>query len=447
MDGNRISFWHFLWHCTGIPWLRRCWSWPWVRREILPLAIAVVAVVALASYADRYAWWDIVEKSYRYDEDTFRFGAALIRIGIVAFAAYLLYRLYLHMQRTAMHRQILLAHLASGLRLELPLERICGDWQGQPPPVARVLARAQHRLQQGRPLHQALAHTAAFLPRWVHNGLALGERHHCLPAIIAGLRHSDTLEEEHREAWMRSIWYPVLLLIGYLIALTWAIHIVLPSTWDMFAEVNGGLLVSGASTESFASLKMLILMIDVLIIGGFFFLLGCILPFPWTTDASFAHTVRNRLPLLGRRQRRAILARFLMVAGVMMRESACDITLACDAVLGTQHDPDPMEQRLARRLHTLEHGKPLSEALTGDGDVHPWVVALLRQGERDGDLPAAMIAAGSWQRDRLLLWDARIMRVVVPMVVIGIGALVYWAGRALFDPYLAVIKAVLEMVP
>ncbi len=315
--------------------------------------------------------------------------------------------------------------LADGLRAaasEIPRRR-----------VRHSLQQLADFVQRGGTLDQAVQTGPLRIPRYLAGLLQAGARSGRLVQVLTDLAdHHRRSRDLWRELWL-ALSYPVMLLglLGVIVAVVMAC--VVPEMAAIYRDFDTELPATARSVIWFsltgwkyfawAALLLAALALALRLLGG---------ARMWTR-------VVSSIPGFGRLIHWQGFAEFARLLHLLLRQ---DVPLPQALRLTADGVRNPHVAHMAQQLaHLTEQGQSLSISMQAVAQVPGPVIPLVRSGEEQGELPAALAVVGELLEGRILL-RSRLLMVVLPPIAFLVVAVVACAlVFSLLVPLLGLFKS------
>jgi len=317
---------------------------------------------------------------------------------------------------------LLTRELAMLLQAGLPLDRalqVAADISAAGP-RRRFLTAVLDAVRGGSTLADAMAAQPAKLPPFYVGMIRAGEAGAALDTVLARL--ADTLERGHalRESIRSALYYPVIVLVVAGCTLVFLLTVVVPEFKPLFDDTGRAL-----------PTPMAILLASGDFLGRWWWLLGAgLVALVLFLRASYRRP-QGRLrwdgllrgtPLLGDLLIKVEVARFARTLGTLLANGVATLQAFSIAVgaVGNRAIAVAIEGAASR----LKRGEGLAQPLFETGVFPRLAAQLLQVGEESGQFePMLMRIADIYDQETRRTLD-RLLALLVPLVTIGLGALV-----------------------
>ena len=302
--------------------------------------------------------------------------------------------------------------------------------QEKPGELKKVLARLQERLAEGSGLAKAMAAEPRVFSDSYVSMVAAGEASGALEIVLERLAEFLEDQDAIRSKIVTSLAYPMLMVVVGTGVMMFLLGFVVPKIVTVFE----------ASKAALPLITVVLIKLSHLVRKGWWalILLGMAAVYAYRRLArseEFRHR-QDRLmlgiPLVGALWQRLILSRFAKVLGLLLVSGvpvirAMDITSA--AVINREY-----RAFLARVKEELIEGKSLSASLGKSPLFPPLLVHMIAVGEKSGDLEKMLTRAGNAFEREFEASITRLMALLEPLLVLGMGLAVGFVVVAVLLP-------------
>jgi len=295
-----------------------------------------------------------------------------------------------------------------------------------------VLAAIVAAIRRGEPFSHAVASMRRhFSPLYVATIQASERTGNVKEALGRYIAYQNELDRVKKKVVSASIYPAILAIVGCLV-LGFLMFYVVPRFARVYEDMAGGLPLFSRLLLSFGRL-----------VGEHAWLIGIlvlttIISFLWAVSRPAFRAALNarlwRLPALGERMKVYQLARLYRTMGMLLR-AGIPAVRALDMVkdLLTAH----LRPQLASARKEIEHGKPMSVALSAAGLATPVATRMMEVGERSGDMGSMLGQIARFHDDevaRFVDWFTRAFEPLL-MTVLGlaVGAVVVLMYMPIFE--------------
>lgn len=292
--------------------------------------------------------------------------------------------------------------------------------QEKPGELKKVLGRLRDRLAEGAGLAKAMsAEPRVFSDSYV-SMVAAGEASGALEIVLERLAEFLEDQDAVRSKIATSLAYPILMVVVGSGVMMFLLGFVVPKIVTIFAE----------SKAALPLITVLLIKVSHLVQKGWWALIllaaGAVYGYRRLVQRDeFRHRQDRfllRLPLVGALWQRLVLSRFAKVLGLLLVSGvpvikAMDITSA--AVVNREY-----RAYLARVKEELIEGGSLSAALGKSPLFPPLLVHMIAVGEKSGELERMLTRAGDAFEREFEAAVTRLMALLEPLLVLGMGVCV-----------------------
>lgn len=326
--------------------------------------------------------------------------------------------------------------LETGTSLHPALQSIRSQMDDSP--MAEVIEEIADGVVGGGSLSEQLAkHPEVFSPTYV-NLVGASEQGGFLHEVLEQLQKMDDQNAELRASLISAFSYPAFLVCFSIFTLVFILLVVFPKFADMFANIGDRL---PASTKVLMATSdfMIAHWLELLIATG----AGVITLVWWLgTAAGKAWLARSKLatPFLGRVWRRVYLVVSFRVLGLSLKNGVSLV----DAVRTSQEviDNAYIRNYFIGLSETIENGGRLNDGI----DRADWLPDLAKQmvatAEQSGSLPMVLLRVSDYYHKELERLLQRFSKMVEPIMLVVMGALVGLLVSSLLLPIFKLSQAV-----
>ena len=318
-------------------------------------------------------------------------------------------------------------HLASAARRSLPFDRVVAALMGDAPlGSGRFLSGVHRKLLEGKGLHEALRTWFARFPEGYLAAVEAGEGSDGFPRVLEAQDAVLNRWSDFSLRFVGAIFYPVLL-SSFLFGATTVLAIfIVPRFSQTFVEMGGDygtvpgkLWVLGLCTKAARWLFVgLVATAAVLLLAP-----------GWV-----ASLMARVLSLVGMRRRVAAagLPGFFEQFSILLKSGLAqkDAFAAATRAVWLR----PLRRRVEKARALWEGGASFPDALVQAVRIPKWMETLLRFGEASGKLPEALEECAGIAREKSWALREGGLKVLLPALVVAMGALVGVTVWAVFSP-------------
>lgn len=302
--------------------------------------------------------------------------------------------------------------------------------QEKPGELKKILGRLQERLAEGSGLAKAMAAEPKVFSDSYVSMVAAGEASGALEIVLERLAEFLESQDAIRSKVVTSLAYPMLMMVVGTGVMMFLLGFVVPKIVTVFEE----------SKAALPLITVFLIKISHLVRYGWWalILLGVAAVYTYRRLArgeAFRHRQDRlllKIPLVGDLWQRLILSRFAKVLGLLLISGvpvirAMDITSA--AVINLEY-----RAFLARVKEELIEGKSLSVSLGKSPLFPPLMVHMIAVGERSGEMEKMLTRVGGAFEREFDVSISRLMALLEPLLVLGMGAAVGFVVVAVLLP-------------
>lgn len=343
-------------------------------------------------------------------------------IAMLGILAYVIFRYWLR------RRLAFLSVLAAAARRWMPLapaaEAFAEESRGLFGSRCRMVAQA---LASGMPLGEALRLDGPLIPRRALAIVEVGTRTGNLSGALAEAARQPATQPVMARVWA-AIWYLGMVVFVATSVLTFLAIKIIPAFIKIFDDFDRELPSMTINLiyacDWFVSYGWPPLLLGLFGVACFALL--------WTFD--IVAWLPPPLGTLSRRRETAVVLRALAVATEVDRP----VELAMSAL--AEHYPSlPICGRLRRALGQMAAGQPWAESLADQGLLRRGELALVTSAQRVGNLTWALRDVADGIERRFALRLQRWLEVLLPLLVLAVGAVLMYIIVALFIPLISLI--------
>lgn len=308
--------------------------------------------------------------------------------------------------------------IGSGLPLSQTLLAVAEHYQKQRLQAMVLALRAS--LMEGISLHIALAQFPRAFDAQYRATIEAGEQTGQLSAVLLRLaEHVETQEATRRQLQMAAIYPMILTLVAFAIVF-FLLNSIVPRILEIFISNDQPL-----PTPT----RLLLGLTDFLTRYGLLtvFLLFFSILFFWFWNQQpkrrmLTHLVLLRVPMVGLLLRSFNTTRFAQTVAILTA-SGVPILDALRIGGGVVHYL-PIRQAIHKMAQAVQEGASLSQSLKETGYFSPMMVHMVASGEMSGQLDEMMQRAASMQEQELKAWVDTALKLLEPLLLIIMGAIV-----------------------
>ncbi|HWL70820.1 MAG TPA: type II secretion system F family protein [Geminicoccus sp.] len=308
--------------------------------------------------------------------------------------------------------------VSAGQTLAWSLETLGGDdTLGK---MGTVIQQLLGEVKGGKSFTDALAQHPRLFPRAYLGMVRAGEATGALDSALLELAALREREERMRAKLIGAMTYPILLAVVAIGSLLVLLTVVVPQFEPLFADAGASLPGSTQVTLAVARFVETNGVVTAIALAVLVFLLVALAR--QDAGGKFLHRLLLRLPLIGPMARARATAQTTRMLGSLLSggvELPQALQLTRDAV-----NNRAVSASLDRALAGVRQGRPLWLCLNDAGLLAPQAIRLCRIGEETGRLGATLQQAAGWFETRLEERIQRILSILEPVIVVGLGVAV-----------------------
>jgi len=345
--------------------------------------------------------------------------------------------------RTAVGRNEFLLfnqQLASIARAGVPLERglreLAHDITSKG--MRQLIEDIAADLEKGVPIEEAFQKRERHFPPLYGRILKAGVETGRLSEMLTSLNRHLELAGHTRRIVLEAISYPLVVLALGAIIITGVFAFVIPQFEPILQEMVGGRL-NPLTTAMFSFSENIIpfwIVVGVLIAG----VVVVLMSLSSTPGGRRAReTLFMQLPIVGRLYHATILSRMAEAMAVLVG-AGCDIpeALRLGAVSSGSGRLVQSSEAVAQRI---EQGANILEAGHGAGVLPRLFLYSVQLGAQRNELQDNLSSLGQMYADQARVGQSRLQTILLPMMIIAIGAVIFMAVLAMFLPMIQVITS------
>ncbi len=309
--------------------------------------------------------------------------------------------------------------------------------------IRMICEDLQKGLSKGKPLQAAWRDSALGLPAEIGDWFEIGDMMGDLSSA-AQTAADELAERRHlKQSVAQQVFYPVLVLCLLLLFFNLLLFVILPTLMQTYAQLGVRLPVM---MQPLAALSKLFA------VPGLSFILVPLGPALFIALGIWVNLyppARHRLWQLARRLPpvRRLLYRHLYVAfaGSLGRLLSAGVGLERALVfLQKRQFMASVGEDLGALTLALHRGMPLSRAMENLDFVPELAATLLFAGEQAGNLPQALLDTAGYYRERAEMEQRFLLRIIEPVAVVFLGAMVLAVALMFFLPLLGTYDQFLQ---
>jgi general secretion pathway protein F len=316
----------------------------------------------------------------------------------------------------------------SGTPLEEALRTI--GKHTEKPRVKRTIMGVRSRVSEGFPLEKAMGEFPADFPEMYRATIAAGEKSGHLDAVLDRLADYTETKQETQQSVVGALVYPIALLFIAIAVVVLLVVVVVPKIVGIFEDLD---------QELPLLTQMLISFSNFLVAYGIYILIAFVVGIILFQRAMRAEAFRAKvqkfylgLPIVGRLTRGMNTARFsrtlsiLTASGVPVLDS---LRIAAEVIINR-----PMRRAVQEAAVSISEGATIHSSLERSGHFPPMTLHLIASGEQSGNLEEMLDRAASQQERELNTIINTTLKLLEPLIIVGMGVLVLGIVMAVLMP-------------
>ena len=322
--------------------------------------------------------------------------------------------------------------LATLVRAGLPLDEATATVARQTakPRLKRLILGVRSRIMEGHSMADGLREFPHVFPELYRSTVAAGEQSGHLDTVLERLADYTEARQQLHSRIQLALIYPTVLTVMAVAVVTGLLTWVVPKVVQVFEGLDQELpwvtrALIGVSDFLRANFWWLALL---LVAGGA--ALAWVLRRPGPRFAF--HRLLLRLPVVGGLVAGANTARFARTLSILVASGVP--VLEALRIAGQVMENLPMREAALAAAHRVREGAGLAGSLEASGYFPPMVVNLIASGEVSGNLEQMLERAAVNQERELETTIARLMGLMEPALILGMGLVVLFIVLAILLP-------------
>lgn len=322
--------------------------------------------------------------------------------------------------------------LSTLVRSGTPLEeslRTVGN-HTEKPRVKRIIMGVRSRVTEGFSLEKAMSEFPSAFPEMFRATIAAGEKSGHLDAVLDRLADYTETKQETTQSVVGALVYPIALLFIAISVVILLVVVVVPKVVGIFADLGQELPILTRILISFSNfLASYGIYILIAVIAG-------VIAFGRAMRSeSFKakmHKIFLGLPIVGRLTRGVNTARFSRTLSIMTASGVPvldSLRIAAEVIMNR-----PMRQAVQEAAVSISEGATIHSSLERSGHFPPMTLHLIASGEQSGNLEEMLDRAASQQERELNTVINTSLKLLEPLIIIGMGILVLLIVMAILMP-------------
>lgn len=304
---------------------------------------------------------------------------------------------------------------------------------------ARVINDLIETLDSGLELSAALKRHPKVFPTLYVSMVQVGEATGAMQDVFLQLAHYLELEKDTRDRIKSAMRYPTFVVVAIAIAMFVINLFVIPAFAKVFANMRAEL--PWATKVLIATSQFTVAYWPVMI-AGVIVAIFALRMYVRTPEGRYRwHRAKLKIPVIGGIFYRATLGRFARSMAVTMRAGVPlvqGMTVVSRAV-----DNDFISERILQMRDGVERGETIARTAAATGMFPPLVLQMISVGEESGAVDELMAEVAEYY-EREVDYDLKNLSAAIqPLLIVGIGALIFILALGVFLPLWELPKAVL----
>ena len=322
--------------------------------------------------------------------------------------------------------------LSTLVRSGTPLEeslRTVGN-HTEKPRVKRIIMGVRSRVTEGFSLEKAMSEFPSAFPEMFRATIAAGEKSGYLDAVLDRLADYTETKQETTQSVVGALVYPIALLFIAISVVVLLVVVVVPKVVGIFADLGQELplltriLISFSNFLASYGIYILIAVIAGAIAFG--------RAMRSETFKAQMHKMFLGLPIVGRLTRGVNTARFSRTLSIMTASGVPvldSLRIAAEVIMNR-----PMRQAVQEAAVSISEGATIHSSLERSGHFPPMTLHLIASGEQSGNLEEMLDRAASQQERELNTVINTSLKLLEPLIIVGMGILVLGIVMAILMP-------------
>ncbi len=322
--------------------------------------------------------------------------------------------------------------LSTLVRSGTPLEeslRTVGN-HTEKPRVKRTIMGVRSRVTEGYSLEKAMGEFPSAFPEMYRATIAAGEKSGHLDAVLDRLADYTETKQETTQSVVGALVYPIALLFIAISVVVLLVVVVVPKVVGIFADLGQELPLLTRILISFSNFLAAygIYILIAIIVGAIAFSRAM-------RSEMFKqkmHKIFLGLPIVGKLTRGVNTARFSRTLSIMTASGVPvldSLRIAAEVIMNR-----PMRQAVQEAAVSISEGATIHSSLERSGHFPPMTLHLIASGEQSGNLEEMLDRAASQQERELNTVINTTLKLLEPLIIVGMGILVLGIVMAILMP-------------
>ncbi len=328
--------------------------------------------------------------------------------------------------------------LATLLEAGLPIVRSLRILEGQMAPgvLKRTIGQVSEDVEGGNSLSEALAKHPKVFPQLYENMARAGEAGGVLDTVLRRLADFMEKTEKIRRQIRGAMAYPVVVVSFALLIFIGLMVVVVPKFEEIFASLGEELPTYTQTlidASRFMQSNWYLFFIVPLVFVGIYKLVQ-----RTYRGAYFIDRVKLAIPIFGGIKRKSIVSRFCRTFGTLLSSGVpiLDSLTITQGAMGNL----VVEEALDRVHESMREGEGIARPLGQSGAFDDVLVNMIDVGEETGELDKMLVRASDTYDDEVDSLVKSLTSILEPILVIVVGAMVFFVMLALFVPLIRLME-------
>lgn len=328
--------------------------------------------------------------------------------------------------------------LATLLEAGLPIVRSLRILEGQMAPgvLKRTVGQVSEDVEGGNSLSEALAKHPKVFPQLYENMARAGEAGGVLDTVLRRLADFMEKSEKIRRQIRGAMAYPVVVVSFAILIFIGLMVVVVPKFEEIFASLGEELPTYTQTlidASRFMQSNWYLFFVIPLVLVGIYKLVQ-----RTYRGAYFIDRVKLAIPIFGGIKRKSIVSRFCRTFGTLLSSGVpiLDSLTITQGAMGNL----VVEEALDRVHESMREGEGIARPLGSSGAFDDVLVNMIDVGEETGELDKMLVRASDTYDDEVDSLVKSLTSILEPILVIVVGAMVFFVMLALFVPLIRLME-------
>lgn len=329
--------------------------------------------------------------------------------------------------------------LRAGVTIMDALEMLSEQTENQR--FSEAIMEVRTEIGKGRSLSEAMEMRSDVFPPMLVHMIEAGEASGSIDRSMERMAVQFEKSAKLKGMMLRSMIYPIVLLIVAFVILIVVVTVVIPNYMKMFAGYDFEM---PALTRGIMAMSDFIISHAILLIVLFVIAVAALLRWR-TTDAGkyFFGRAATKIPVFKNLNMKTYASNFARTLSTLMRAGIPMID-AVDSVAGTMKNILYRDELMTAK-EEIAKGIPLSEPLRRGGLFPPMVVHMLTIGEETGDIEEMLDRLADYYDEEVEITTQTVLAFMEPMIIIFMAVIVLILIAAIMGPMLSMYEGVGSM--